>query len=565
MNRIFPLAIALALLLTTIPMTAAATGIKFKLIVDNKTLVMPDAQPYKGSKDVMIPLNYAAQSLGIKVSFNKNTKEVQLTKSTVKVSFKLGSSQAVSGASKTVTFKAPPAARQNRLYVPLSFFTEALGFKTSFNSVRAEAIISTLKSNDEIISTLVKQLSSGAYQQLSDDYFDDTVKQAIPVKALQAGWEQVASAAGNYVGIQTIQQNPKITDSKEINVLIEFSKTNVSLIVNLNDSNKVIGMRLNLVQPAGTLPASLAEEEVVVGAGTAYPLHGTLTLPRNASGPLPAVVLVQGSGPSDRDESAGGYKPFRDLAWGLAQQGIAVLRYDKRTFVYGKSFTPDMIAKFTVKEETIDDAIAASKLLNGDKRIDAARVYIAGHSLGGMLAPRIDAEGGNFAGLVIMAGSTRSLWEISADQNKDFIQAMDDKDPAKKTNEAWLASELLKAQNIRSLSDSEAMAQLFFGIPAYYFKEMDSHNTKDIISKLAKPIFVLQGQDDFQVYANKDYLLWQDQLKGNPNAAFKLYLGLNHFFVNYDGKGKNTTEEYQHPGNVDSQVIQDIANWINKK
>jgi dienelactone hydrolase len=310
------------------------------------------------------------------------------------------------------------------------------------------------------------------------------------------------------------------------------------------------------------LPAGLVEEEVVIGEGTPYALPGTLTLPENATGPLSAVILVHGSGPSDRDETAFGYKPFRDIAWGLAEQGIAVLRYDKRTYVHAKSFTPEMLTTFTVKEETIEDAVAASNLLKKDKRINPSRVFVAGHSLGGMMAPRIDNEGGDFAGLIILAGTTRSLWEIIYDQNIPLIQALDDQDPAKKEYEALLAIELAKAKSIEAMTEAEAMNATAFSISAYYLRDMDIHSTTDLVAKLSKPLLILQGEDDFQVYADKDYTLWQELLKDKANATLKLYPGLNHFFVDYQGIGEGTIEEYKYPGHVDPQVIKDMAIWI---
>ncbi|MDG0811167.1 alpha/beta hydrolase family protein [Cohnella rhizosphaerae] len=310
------------------------------------------------------------------------------------------------------------------------------------------------------------------------------------------------------------------------------------------------------------LPSQLVEEEVVIGEGTAYPLKGTLTMPREADGPLPAAVLVHGSGPNDRDETIGANKPFRDIAWGLAEQGIAVLRYEKRTLAYASSFTPEMLAKFTVKEETIDDAIAASRLLEKDKRINASQVYVIGHSLGGMMAPRIDAEGGDFAGLVIMAGTTRSLWELVYDQNKAYIETMDDKDPAKAANADLIAAELRKAASIKTMPEQEALGQSVFGMPAYYLRDMDLHDTGELVAASHKPIMVLQGGDDFQVFADKDYVLWQEALKVKPNAALKLYPGLNHIFMDYTGSGEGTAAEYKMPGSVDPHVIADIASWI---
>lgn len=159
--------------------------------------------------------------------------------------------------------------------------------------------------------------------------------------------------------------------------------------------------------PSYAVPLMFSEQEVTVGASTDWPLPATLTLPTGA-GPFPVVVLVHGSGPNDRDETIGPNKPFQDLAQGLASQGIAVLRYDKRTRVY-----PSKLASFpklTVKEETIDDALAAVALLRQTEQVDQKKIFVLGHSLGGMLVPRIGvADQGTIAGFIVFAGATRPL------------------------------------------------------------------------------------------------------------------------------------------------------------
>jgi len=126
--------------------------------------------------------------------------------------------------------------------------------------------------------------------------------------------------------------------------------------------------------------------------------------------------LVHGSGPNDKDESIGPNKIFRDLAWGLASQGICVLRYDKMTFKYGKQLTPEMVEKMTVKEEVIDDALIALKLISKTNDIDTKRIFLLGHSLGATVAPRIGLQDPDLAGLIIMAGLTRSLEDTLLDQ-----------------------------------------------------------------------------------------------------------------------------------------------------
>ncbi len=148
-------------------------------------------------------------------------------------------------------------------------------------------------------------------------------------------------------------------------------------------------------------------------------LPGTLTIPKD-NGPFPAIVLVHGSGPNDRDETIGPNKPFRDLAWGLASRGIAVLRYEKRTKVYGLKLSQDkkLAASLTVNEETIDDAISAVGLLRTIDKIDSQKIFVLGHSLGGMMIPRIASRNPRVAGFIIMAGTTGKIEEAILEQTR---------------------------------------------------------------------------------------------------------------------------------------------------
>lgn len=305
----------------------------------------------------------------------------------------------------------------------------------------------------------------------------------------------------------------------------------------------------------------MADEKIVIGAQTKYPLDGILTVPAEATGLFPAVVLVHGSGPSNMDAKVGNNFPFRDLAEGLSAKGIAVLRYDKRTFVYGKQLKNDI--GLSVKEETIEDAILAAEFLRNDSRIDSNKVFIIGHSLGGMLAPRIDAEGGQFAGIIIMGGSPRKLEEIMMDQSYDVLNSLNKflKVVAKKQ----IAALTSKFNNIYNLSDEEAKSTKIVGkyTRSYYFKEMGQHPSIDYLKASDKPVLILQGDKDFQVSVEKDFYGFQKLLGEKPNVAFKLYPGLNHMFMpTVYGQIRKVKKEYRVPQHVDKQVIEDIAYWI---
>lgn len=306
----------------------------------------------------------------------------------------------------------------------------------------------------------------------------------------------------------------------------------------------------------------MIQEKIIIGEKTKYPLNGLLTLPAHAARPVPAVVFVHGSGSSNMDEKVGKLTPFKDLADGLARHAIASVRYDKRSFAHGWKMLRDQSTPITVKEETIDDAILATEILRNDPRIDSENLYIIGHSMGGMLAPRIDAEGGDYRGLVLMAGTPRRLEEILIEQNEDVLSTLN-----------GLAHKLVKKQlqklnhmfsGLYDQSDEEAKKRkVGGGTTLYYFKEMGEHAVSDYLAVLQKPMLIMQGEKDFQVKADKDFAAYQDLLKGKANVTFQLYENLNHVFVpSVYGSIAKAKKEYNIEQHISEEVIADIANWI---
>ena len=300
--------------------------------------------------------------------------------------------------------------------------------------------------------------------------------------------------------------------------------------------------------PEAQLPQGLEEMPVTVGEGGEWPLAGLLT--RSASGPSEyAAVLVHGSGPSDMDESVYEMKPFRDLAYGLASRGVDVLRYDKRTYVYGAQMAQDPM--ITVREETIDDAVAALGLL---KDMGYEKVYLIGHSLGGMLALETDRQsGGAFAGIVSLAGSPRSLIDIIIDQNEAVIATMTNEQEVEAA-QALVDAELEKLGELDADTDPSVT---IFSMPAHYVYDLLGIDNYALAKEFDRPILILQGDKDFQVYAEVDYVQWQVALSENPNAQFKLYEGLNHMFAK--AGETNSVVDYMEYSPVDETVRDDIA------
>ena len=309
----------------------------------------------------------------------------------------------------------------------------------------------------------------------------------------------------------------------------------------------------------------MIEEKIIVGKDTKYPLNGLLTLPEDATGPVPVVVFVHGSGASNMDEKVGKLTPFKDLAQGLARHGIASVRYDKRSFAHGFKMLRDKSLEVTVKTETIDDAILATDLLKKDPRIDPERVFIIGHSMGGMLAPRIDAEGGNYAGLMIMAGSPRKLEEIILDQNEAALRST-------KGFVNWIVKKQVAKfasmfDGMYELSDAEAKKKkMGGGTTLYYFKEMGEHSAPSYLSVCEKPILIMQGEKDFQSTAEKDFAAYKQLLAGRSNITFRLYENLSHAFVpSVYGDIMKAKQEYNVEQHIGENVTVDIANWVKQQ
>lgn len=408
---------------------------------------------------------------------------------------------------------------------------------------------------------LIYTLHFGDYESVYNQSFSEELKEELSLRELEENWEQITDTSGDFVRVRYLRSNVNEEELEVVQSRIEYEHVIFDIRMMLDETHQIVGF--NLLNPVvnATLPEFVVEESIVVGEGSDYELNGTLTLPRFMQGNLPAVVLVHGSGPSDRDGTALSYKPFRDIAWGLAEQGIAVIRYDKRTLTYGEEILEEGDT-ITAHEETVIDAIRAAAVLKDDDRINSDNVFILGHSLGGALAPRIDEQGGDFAGIISLAGSPRPLWDMVYDQNEYFKDIYITDENEKDAHMESIEEEYEKAQQLTSMTQEEAREINIFGMNGHYLKEMAQYDIGSMVSNLDKPVLILQGKDDFQVFYEKDFAMWENLLDGRDNATLISYENLNHFFIEYDGPDKGTIEEYHHPRKVSVDVINDIGEWI---
>jgi alpha-beta hydrolase superfamily lysophospholipase len=213
----------------------------------------------------------------------------------------------------------------------------------------------------------------------------------------------------------------------------------------------------------------------------------------------------------------------------------------------------------TVKEEVIEDAQLAVKLMRETPEIDPARVFLLGHSLGASVAPRISQQDENLAGLIIMAGSIRPLEDTILEQFTYLYSLAGSMTDEQKATLESLKVKVSRVKNLE-LSDEVSSKDLPLGISATYFLDLHSHPTKEILKNMSMPMLILQGGRDYQVSPTKDFQVWKDQLNSRNNVYFQIFPSLNHLFI--EGEGQSTPQEYGVEGHVSEGVIEVISKWL---
>ncbi|RBQ12059.1 alpha/beta hydrolase family protein [Pedobacter miscanthi] len=334
----------------------------------------------------------------------------------------------------------------------------------------------------------------------------------------------------------------------------KISKTSLKLLMRFNQAGKLTDFFLEPSQGESRYsPASyaneglLTEKEIMIRTGN-FVLPGVLTVPQGKKG-FPVVIFVHGSGPGSRDEQIASLKPFRDIAMGLAANGIASIRYDKRTRIYPNAAAP-LGGVETVAEETTLDASSAIQLALTIQGADKKKIFVIGHSMGGMITPRIVQENPLLAGAIILSGPARPM-DVSF---RDQIMKLKELNDAQRTVKLQELDLIPHADTIKAKSSILADQTVAFWEGLNHYKQLEE------VTKIKQPLFIIQGGGDYMVPAS-DLDLWKNATRNKKNAVTKLYPDLNHFYT--ANSKTQTVKDYYIPANVPGYVIEDISKWIN--
>lgn len=384
--------------------------------------------------------------------------------------------------------------------------------------------------------------------------FDENMAALVDAAALADAWTSVNALYGTVTGVAAAQEDKA---SYTAALLLAHEAGQTMLVVEYDETGRIAGLSITPKEQAAQtvereLPKGVAVQAVTLFAGTQHELAGELLIPANADPNTPYAVLVHGSGPSDMDETIGGCKPFRDLAYDLAALGVGSLRFDKTTYAQ-----PEWPVE-TVKQEYLEPAAEALAVLRGS--VETGPVVLIGHSQGGMLVPWL-VEACGFDGGISLSGTPWQLWEISHAQNMALIELLPEEQREILTMQVEYERE--KALRLLEMTDEEAAKTTVYGVSAVYQRYLAQMDQAQIAKASVKPFLFLWGERDFQV-EREAFKAWHERLGDDERFSYKTYPGLNHLLMPAGESDSiaNAAAAYQEPKVMDQKVTADIADWI---
>ncbi|WP_228641598.1 alpha/beta fold hydrolase [Microtetraspora sp. AC03309] len=409
-----------------------------------------------------------------------------------------------------------------------------------------------------VATAVVEMARDGRFADV-ERLFAPPLRAVVSAETLRVAWESQISRIGPISAVGTPVREPTTAGRVRLSVPVTYERGGLTVVMSVDEAGLLQGLQLAPALTGSWTPPPYArrgrfdEHEVTVGS-CSLAVSGTLSLPRGR-GPWPGVVLLSGGGPFDRDATSGPNKPLKDLAWGLAGHGVAVLRFDKVTYAHADQTAgkPD----FTMRDEYVPHAVAAVHLLRRHPAVDAARVHVVGHSMGGKVAPCVAAAEPSVAGLVLLAGDTQPMPQAAV----RVVRHLASLNPGPAADAAVVAMQRQAAMaESPDLSPDTPAAELPFGYSGAYCLDLRGYDPVATAATLVKPMLILQGGRDYQVTVADDLSRWRAGLAHRTDVTIRVYDADDHMF--FPGSGPSTPADYESPQHVDPAVIADIADWL---
>lgn len=356
---------------------------------------------------------------------------------------------------------------------------------------------------------------------------------------------------GDYIELHEIIESEK-DGYIVVECVCELEAKYLNMIVVFEKNGTITGFRYT--ENNGYTPED--EKSDYVFFGGEYQIKGKLTLP-DGEGPFPVMIMVHGSGASNMNGGIYSLTPYKDIAEYLKNKGIAVFRYDKRTYLYSE-VSNKPFSELTVYDEVIDDVVYAYDYLLTQPEIQSENIFIAGHSFGGYLLPRIAEKTPLVKGYIFLAASAVGFEDVTMNQTNYLCYLDNIMSDEEKVQVALIEEQCRQVKAIEDYTDRKEMVNALGSGFAYWY-DLKDYNPVQLATTIEQPMLFLHGERDYQVsISNWDE--WKNGLSTKENAVFISYEKINHNLMT--GEGKPSPEEYKIENSVSTVLMDDMIDFI---
>ncbi|WP_435552212.1 alpha/beta hydrolase family protein [Natrinema sp. CGMCC1.2065] len=399
----------------------------------------------------------------------------------------------------------------------------------------------------DVATALVEDLADGRFERASERFRSDQRSRYGDPGRLERLWLALTTTSGSFEEIlETEVTEGQQLRAVEVTAAFDGGDHDCTVVIDGETRVRNYGLSDEYERPSYVDPDAITTQSVSLSVPDCS-LPGTVTTPAAGDG-VPGVVLVHDDGPMTADTPRGGTKTFADLAEGLAMEGVATLRYDKR--VPACEVAPEA---YTLDRVTVDDAAVAIERLRNVDGVDPDRIVVAGHGLGGRAAPRIADQDGSLAGVVGLAPPARPYPEFTFSQLEYKVSVGSHEwADLTATYETW-GDEIDRVR-----SGEYEPAERLLGKPGAFWDSIGDYDHLGVAAETDVPVLLCQGERDFQVSVADDLEQWDDSFAGATTV--ETYADCNHLFM--PGEGEPVALAYAVRNNVAEAVVNDIATWV---
>ncbi len=399
--------------------------------------------------------------------------------------------------------------------------------------------------------TAVNRLIHFYNQQQADsifNMFDSNVKKQLPAAQNRAVFSQLYGSLGNLQKATLTGLAGSLATYKA-----DFDKSTMTMKLQLDSVNRIAGLLFNNYEAkAATAPAGdpLVNETPFTYKGLNGTIYGTLAMPKNAGGKVPVILIIAGSGPTDRNGNSPALglngNTYQQLAYALAKSGIASLRYDKRGIGQSANTTPEKFLRF---DDYVDDAVGLINQLHDDPKF--SKVIIFGHSEGSLIG-MLSAVDEPAAGFISAAGAGIMADKILTEQLKDQPEFI-------RNNFKTVLDSMRKGKTNDNV-DPKLYSVIRPGIQPYLMSWF-RHDPQRDIKRLKIPVLIVQGSNDVQVGVSDAEKL----KKGKSDATLVIITGMNHILKQAPLTREQNLATYNQPDlPLDPTLVTSVVSFVKK-